>query len=124
MAVGPSGGLRGVDRTAVRARVHFGPPVCMVAPVYFNGAHDMQWHDLLGSGGATMIVATYFLLQVNRLSSSGPVYSLLNALGAALILLSLSVDFNMPAFLIEFFWLCISLFGIGRWALSRRRAGR
>ena len=39
-------------------------------------------------------------------------YSALNALGAALIIVSLLFDFNLSAFIIELFWVIISLFGI------------
>lgn len=40
-------------------------------------------------------------------------YSVLNALGALLILISLVYNFNAPSFVIECFWLAISLTGIG-----------
>jgi len=80
----------------------------------------MQWHDLIGSSGAAMIVAAYALLQFRRISSEALSYSLLNAAGAALILVSLAVDFNLSAFLIEAFWLAISLVGLAR-HLARRR---
>jgi len=47
-------------------------------------------------------------------------YSILNALGALLILISLYYSFNFPSFIVEFFWLLISLFGVGKY-LRRRR---
>ena len=75
----------------------------------------MNWHDLLGIAGAAMIVVSYALLQLDRLGSDALAYSVLNALGAALILLSLSVDFNLSAFVIEAFWLLISFIGIARY---------
>lgn len=74
----------------------------------------MQWHDLLGISGAAMVVVAYALLQFERLASTAWSYSLLNALGAGLILLSLAIDFNLSAFVIEAFWLLISLAGIAR----------
>ena len=49
----------------------------------------------------------------------GPGRSLLNAIGAALILVSLYFDFNFPSVVVEFFWLLISLFGIGKWLWRR-----
>lgn len=61
-----------------------------------------------------MILISYFLLQLDRISSSALSYSLLNAAGAFLILVSLTVDFNFSAFVIESFWLLISIVGIVR----------
>jgi len=42
-------------------------------------------------------------------------YSLLNALGASLIILSLLDNFNLSAFLMEAFWVLISLVGVVRY---------
>ncbi len=71
-------------------------------------------HDVLGILGSTVIVLTYSLLQLQKLQSIDPSYSILNALGAGLILFSLTVEFNLSAFLVESFWLLISLIGIFR----------
>lgn len=73
---------------------------------------EYHWYDLIGNLGVLFILAAYFLLQVNILSSKSLRFSLLNLLGAGLILVSLYFDFNLSAFLIEFFWLLISLLGI------------
>ncbi|MFL6469201.1 MAG: hypothetical protein ACJ72Z_14685 [Pyrinomonadaceae bacterium] len=74
----------------------------------------IAWYDILGTLGVSIIVLTYVLLQIGRVRSQQLVYSLLNAVGAALILVSLYFDFNFPSFIVEFFWLLISLFGIGK----------
>ena len=55
------------------------------------------------------------LLQVNKLQSAGLLYSLLNAFGAGLIILSLLDNFNLSAFLMEAFWVLISLVGVVRY---------
>jgi len=73
---------------------------------------EYAWHDLMGNLGVLLIVGSYFQLQINRISSSSPVYSLVNASGAALVLVSLSYDFNLSAALVESFWLLISLMGL------------
>ena len=73
---------------------------------------SLEWFDLVGAVGAAAIVVTYFLLQVDKLNSDGLCYSVLNAVGAALILFSLTFKFNLSAFLIEFFWVIISIYGI------------
>ena len=74
---------------------------------------DFSWYDMVGSAGVAMIIAAYILLQTERLKSGNPIYSSLNALGAALVIFSLYYDFNFSAFIVEFFWLLISLYGLG-----------
>ena len=71
--------------------------------------------DLLGNIGVVVLVTTYLMLQLNKLSSDGLAYSLLNAIGAGLIVISLLVDFNLSALIIEVFWVLISLIGIYRY---------
>jgi hypothetical protein len=77
------------------------------------------WYDIIGTAGVATIVIAYVLLQAGKLRSEQLAYSLLNGVGAALILLSLYFDFNLPSFIIEFFWLLISLFGIAKYILRR-----
>ena len=80
-------------------------------------------YDVLGNIGVFLILLTYLLLQIRKLSSESLSYSALNALGAALIIVSLLFDFNLSAFIVESFWVIISLIGIGRFYL-RRGAGK
>ncbi len=77
------------------------------------------WYDILGTAGVAVIIVTYILLQLGRIRSEQLAYSLLNALGASLILVSLYFSFNFPSFIVEFFWLLISLFGIGKYLLRK-----
>ncbi len=81
----------------------------------------MTFTDLVGMLGVAFIVGTYFALQIGRLSADSLIYSALNALGAGLILISLLHTFNLASFMIEVFWLAISLIGLGRWAWRRWR---
>jgi hypothetical protein len=74
----------------------------------------MQWFDVLGLVGVALILLAYLLLQLRRIDPQGPVYSGANAAGAALVLLSLYYDFNLPAAVVEGAWLLISLFGLAR----------
>lgn len=76
----------------------------------------MRWYDIAGSAGVILILGAFLLLQLERLTSKGLPYLLSNAVGAALILLSLLFEFNLPAFLMEMFWLAISVLGLARWA--------
>src|ERR1044071_9036982 len=71
--------------------------------------------DLLGNIGVVLLILTYLLLQLSKLSSDGLAYSLLNALGAGLIIVSLLFNFNLSALLVETFWVLISCLGIYRY---------
>lgn len=75
---------------------------------------EYQWHDLLGNLGVVLILGTYTFVQVDRLDVRRISYSVLNALGAGLITVSLVFDFNLSAFVIELCWLLVSCYGIFR----------
>ena len=77
------------------------------------------WYNILGTLGVAIIVITYVLLQTEKLRSDSLYYSSLNAFGAVLILISLYFEFNFPSFIVEFFWLLISLFGIVKYFLKK-----
>ena len=81
----------------------------------------MQWFNVLGLVGVALILLAYLLLQLRRIDPASAAFSALNALGAALVLLSLYYDFNLPAAVVEGAWLLISLFGLAQaWRGSRR----
>jgi hypothetical protein len=79
------------------------------------------WYDIIGTIGVGIIVVTYLLLQLGRIRSEEVNYSLLNGVGAALILVSLYYEFNLPSVVVEAFWLVISIFGIIRYLIARSR---
>lgn len=85
---------------------------------------DYQWYDFIGNVGVFCILLAYLLLQLGRLGSRTLAYSLLNGVGASFILVSLIYDFNLSAFIIELFWLLISMYGLMRLVLSKERANR
>jgi multidrug transporter EmrE-like cation transporter len=70
--------------------------------------------DFIGNIGVVILMVTYLLLQLNKIRSEDLAYSLLNAVGASLIVISLVVDFNLSALLMEIFWVLISFVGIYR----------
>jgi hypothetical protein len=77
------------------------------------------WYDILGTIGVAVIALTYVLLQIERIRSEQLAYSLLNAVGATLILVSLWYAPNLPSVVVESFWLVISFFGIGKYFVNR-----
>ena len=83
---------------------------------------NLTWFDLTGFVGVLLIVVAYLLLQLDKLPSSSPRYSLLNAGGALLIIVSLIFAFNLSAFIVEAFWFLISLLGLWRSLVSRKHS--
>lgn len=76
--------------------------------------------DIIGIIGVCLILLAYSLLQLERIDPKSLRYSMLNGIGAVLILISLIYDFNLASFIIECAWLIISVFGIVKAFLSRR----
>ena len=86
-------------------------------PVSFtsNGiALGVQWYDIVGLLGVALILGAYLRLQIGKLDSSASLFSVLNGAGAALVLISLLFDFNLSAFIVESFWLLLSVVGLVR----------
>jgi len=75
--------------------------------------------DFVGNVGVVIMIVAYLLLQLDRLDANAPAYSLLNAFGAGLVILSLTVNFNLSAFIMEVFWVLISLIGVYRYLRTR-----
>jgi hypothetical protein len=84
----------------------------------------MSPYVIAGSVGALLIVVSYLMLMSGRLSSDALGYCAANGLGAALLIVSLLVDFNLPAMLIQVFWLAISLYGVSRALAAKRSTAR
>ncbi len=78
-------------------------------------------HDVIGNLGVILIVGSYFLVQIGKMSANSLGYTSPNGLGAAFIMVSLYFDFNLSAFVIEVFWILISLVGMVRIYLQKRR---
>ncbi len=75
---------------------------------------NYTWQDFLGNLGVLLIIASYLALQLERVSSTSLAYSATNAVGAIFVIVSLVFKFNLSAFVMELFWLLISLFGIAK----------
>jgi len=78
------------------------------------------WYDLIGNFGVALMVLGYLLLQAERLRSSDLSYSLMNGVGALLVVVSLLYRFNLSAFLVEIFWLLISIYGLIKFVVRPR----
>ena len=70
--------------------------------------------DLIGLMGVILVVYAYFLIQFEKVTVKDIKYSMLNVIGSILIIVSLFFNFNLSSFIIELFWVLISIFGIYR----------
>ena len=68
--------------------------------------------NMIGLTGSLILIYCYFLLQTDKISSEDVNYSICNAIGSGLIIVSLIEKWNLPSFFIEAFWLLISLYGV------------
>lgn len=84
--------------------------------------YSPHWYDWAGLIGVVLTLLAFYLLQAGRVRGDGLPYQLMNAFGAAGVLLSLVFAFNLAAFIMEFLWLLISIYGIVRGRQRRRSA--
>ncbi|HWT09332.1 MAG TPA: hypothetical protein VN329_09210 [Roseomonas sp.] len=78
--------------------------------------------DVVGTTGTLLVVLAYLGTQLRAIDAAGIAFPAVNLLGSLLITVSLTINFNLASALMEAFWIAISLFGIGRWLIERRRA--
>jgi hypothetical protein len=81
----------------------------------------VAWTDVVGVIGVFLILVAYAAAALGKLDVKGALSLFANFLGASLILLSLSVDFNLSALLMEGSWALVSLAGLVRLLILRRR---
>lgn len=72
----------------------------------------MDIYQGIGFVGMVFVVIAYLLLQINKYTIKSLQYQLLNLVGAILLLISLFVHFNLGSFIIEVFWIIITIYGI------------
>ena len=75
---------------------------------------NLEWYDWIGMLGTLLVLGAFFLLQAGKIHGNRLAYQLLNLLGAAGVLVSLSGKFNIAVFLLEAAWIAISVYGIVR----------
>lgn len=68
--------------------------------------------DIVGNIGVICFLVAYFLLQRGVVLHTSLSYLLINLIGSLLLIFSLLVTWNLPAFLLEVAWAFISMYGI------------
>ncbi|MEM7075030.1 MAG: hypothetical protein AAF484_08080 [Pseudomonadota bacterium] len=87
-------------------------------PLIFDDPIDFDFMcRAIGLIGFSLYVIGFFLLSTGRLDSRRPVYFKLTLIAASCLLVSLSVDFNLSAAMIQLFYVLMSL-----GAIAKRRA--
>jgi len=77
-------------------------------------------YTLLGIVGSLVVMVAYFATQAGSLRADDPRFAIANLVGAVLIMMSLFADWNLPAYLMEVFWVLISLYGLARHYQAKR----
>lgn len=74
----------------------------------------MEFHfsDAVGITGTILLLLAYFLLQAEKLKGTDWTYLYMNLFAAIFIIFSLFFTFNLSSFIIELFWVGISIYGI------------
>ncbi len=70
--------------------------------------------NTVGILGVILMLLAYLLLEHGTLKDHDKIYLMLNIVGPAGIIASLYIDWNLPAFLIEFAWILVSIYGFLR----------
>jgi hypothetical protein len=84
---------------------------------------NISMYDVIGLMAPAMFLYAYLMVSIGRWSSSNVWFHLLNLLGALLIMVSLSHDFNLPVFVLEICWGAISIYGMVK-AVKHKEASR
>lgn len=77
--------------------------------------------NALGLAGTALFLIAFFMLQKARWGAHSLPYLLSNLAGAILLVVSLLIDWNLPAFLLEASWGMISIWGLVKYKSSHRK---
>ena len=77
--------------------------------------------NVIGMVGVIMVLLAYFFSQTGKLTIDSLTFSLSNLIGSILIIFSLVFHWNLSSFIIEIVWCGISLMGLIRVLLRRKK---
>lgn len=82
--------------------------------IFIKQQHEttMTFYDIVGTGGVVIILYTYAMLHLDKMSAKSLSYSILNLMGSFMILYSLFYQWNLASVIIEVAWIIISLYGL------------
>jgi predicted membrane protein len=73
---------------------------------------NLSLPEITGIFGVIIIIIAYILLQLEKMDAKDLGFSILNTIGALLIIISLLYDWNLASFIMEATWMMVSLYGI------------
>ena len=85
---------------------------------------NLHWWDFVGFAGVLLVLGAYFLQQTRKMRGDGLWFPLLNAIGAAGILVPVwkAPEMNWSVLFIETAWVLISLYGMWHALTNRGKA--
>ena len=82
----------------------------------------LDWANLVGLLGSLLFIGAFaYANQTEHLDKL--LFNAVNLVGAALLLASLAVHFNLAAFVLELAWAAIALLGLVKAVIARRTSG-
>lgn len=75
---------------------------------------------IVGFIGMVFVVIAFHNTVTGKWAGQSKIFNVVNLIGATLLLLSLTVHFNLGSFIIEVFWIIISVRGL--YAIGKTRA--
>ena len=78
-------------------------------------------YNLAGIVGAVLVIVVYFATQQRWLSAEDWRFPFANLVGAGFIIASLIADWNLAAFVMEVFWVLISIYCLAQSFRRERR---
>ncbi|MDD5159169.1 MAG: hypothetical protein PHI47_03895 [Sulfuricurvum sp.] len=82
---------------------------------------NLSLTDLTGILGVIVIIIAYMLLQFEKMDAKDLAFSVLNTIGALLIIVSLVYDWNLASFIMESTWMIISMYGIFKYYKMKKK---
>lgn len=76
--------------------------------------------NLIGFVGMALIVSAYAYVTASKAANPFVLHGM-NLAGAALLVLSLTVNRNLPSMVLESVWAVVAMFGLGKALLTSRR---
>jgi hypothetical protein len=84
-----------------------------------------MYYDVIGIAGVSSYLMSYLLLQFGKCDAQkGYTYTLLNIVGAILVLISLKNSYNMPSAVSQVVWIFLSFYGLLRVNSARKAEKR
>lgn len=69
-------------------------------------------YQAIGFFGTIFVVGAYLMLQIDRVKNDDYSFILSNLIGSILLIISLIKHLNIGSFIIEIFWLIITIYGL------------